>query len=205
MATLLEADPLTVAHRADQLRAVRRVQLASVSLWRLLEAANLDAQMDLWLAQQTDLVLTGRAESAELASDYYSRLRVEQLGAGVSTAVSLDDVAVEALQTSLRVVGPVRVKQGVGRGLMPSQAMSNGLAGVQATTQRLVLNGGRSALLGLMGREPAQVRYQRVAGGKACRFCAMLAGRGAVYTAQSGGFEAHDSCGCTIEPVFTPT
>ena len=202
MATLLDADPLTVTHRAAQLRAVRRVQLASVSLWQLLDAADLDAQAALWLESQLELVLAGRAASVERATAYYSALRRSKLGFGVDAPPSDAAMPIDAMRASLRIVGPVKVKQGIGRGLPPARAMDNGLAGVQATTQRLVLNGGRSAVLNLMSREPGTVRYQRVAGGKACRFCAMLAGRGPVYTATSGDFEAHDSCSCSAEPVF---
>lgn len=35
-----------------------------------------------------------------------------------------------------------------------------------------------------------------------CRFCQMLAARGAVYKSSTARFAAHPYCDCTAEPVF---
>lgn len=48
-----------------------------------------------------------------------------------------------------------------------------------------------------------RVRYRRITSGTACAFCRMLAGRGAVYSENTGRFQAHDHCACTAEPDFT--
>ena len=45
-----------------------------------------------------------------------------------------------------------------------------------------------------------QSSLRRVLGGEGCEFCQMLAGRGAVYSAETADFEAHDKCACTPEP-----
>ena len=63
---------------------------------------------------------------------------------------------------------------------------------------RLVLNGGRDTVLGAISQDNA--RYSRVLGGTGCDFCQMLADRGAVYSADTADFEAHDKCACTPEP-----
>lgn len=55
------------------------------------------------------------------------------------------------------------------------------------------------------GRETIQQsapRWRRVTDGKPCEFCAMLAGRGPVYTSEDAadGGQYHAHCGCTAEP-----
>ncbi|QXW04018.1 hypothetical protein [Rhodococcus globerulus] len=44
-------------------------------------------------------------------------------------------------------------------------------------------------------------KYERVAGGKCCAFCAMLCTRGAVYLKSTAGFQAHDNCRCGAQEV----
>ena len=148
------------------------------------------------------------SESAAAAAAWYSALRQLEIGEGVPVeSLSLvDDATRLRIAEALRITGPVRVKQAVRRGLPREAAMQRGLTGVLGSVQRQVLDGGRQASIDLVGMEPTTTYYQRVASGsKACDFCLMLAGRGAVYTATTGDFKAHDSCGCTIQPVFRGT
>lgn len=50
-------------------------------------------------------------------------------------------------------------------------------------------------------RDPAAVGWQRVTSG-GCKFCQMLAGRGAVYREATARFASHPNCHCTAQPVF---
>lgn len=50
-------------------------------------------------------------------------------------------------------------------------------------------------------RDPESVGWRRVAAG-GCRFCRMLADRGAVYRSDTARFASHGHCHCTAEPVF---
>lgn len=50
-------------------------------------------------------------------------------------------------------------------------------------------------------RDPSARGWQRISSG-GCRFCRMLAGRGAVYKAETARFASHPHCGCTAAPVF---
>jgi len=88
------------------------------------------------------------------------------------------------------------------RGSTPAKAMSDGLASILSATQRLVMAGDRSMFLNLLGLEPSTVYHERVARSNGCDFCQMLAGRGPVYTAKTGDFQAHDNCSCMIQPKF---
>ena len=50
-------------------------------------------------------------------------------------------------------------------------------------------------------RDPSAVGWRRIAE-SGCRFCRMLAGRGAVYKAETARFASHTHCHCTAAPVF---
>lgn len=50
-------------------------------------------------------------------------------------------------------------------------------------------------------KDPAKVGWRRVQG-DSCRFCSLLAARGAVYKESTARFAAHPNCDCSAEPVF---
>jgi FAD/FMN-containing dehydrogenase len=71
-------------------------------------------------------------------------------------------------------------------------------------TQRYVRQPGRQTIR--RSAERSGARYARVTDGSACAFCALLAGRGAVYEtrATAGDFDDyHDDCGCEITAVWS--
>lgn len=51
-------------------------------------------------------------------------------------------------------------------------------------------------------RDPASVGWRRVASGSGCKFCRMLADRGAVFKQGTARFASHKHCHCTAQPVF---
>lgn len=59
----------------------------------------------------------------------------------------------------------------------------------------------RDTITGNRQRDPASVGWRRVQG-DSCRFCSMLAARGAVYREATARFAAHPNCDCGAEPVF---
>ena len=50
-------------------------------------------------------------------------------------------------------------------------------------------------------RDPEAVGWRRIAE-SGCKFCRMLAGRGAVYRHETARFASHTNCHCTAAPVF---
>jgi hypothetical protein len=67
---------------------------------------------------------------------------------------------------------------------------------------RLVMNGGRATVTNAAVNDPFATGWERIIEPKSCAFCAMLAGRGAVYKESTAGFRAHDHCHCVARPVF---
>lgn len=60
----------------------------------------------------------------------------------------------------------------------------------------------RDTILENRRRDPAAVGWRRIASGN-CKFCRMLADRGAVYSQATARFAAHGHCKCTAQPVFS--
>lgn len=68
-------------------------------------------------------------------------------------------------------------------------------------TQRRIANFSRSTITGSSVADPAATGWQRVGSGE-CAFCAMLIGRGAVYSEAAADFASHDHCNCSATPAF---
>ena len=60
----------------------------------------------------------------------------------------------------------------------------------------------RDTVLTNRRRDPSAVGWRRVSSG-GCKFCRMLADKGAVYSESTARFASHEHCGCTAQPVFT--
>lgn len=75
----------------------------------------------------------------------------------------------------------------------------------EGTAQKLVADTGKNALISAIMADDKVQRWARVASPAGCAFCRMIATRGAVYKSDAtAGFEAHNKCNCTVEPVYNP-
>ena len=202
MAVTAAGRRLTEAHRVSQVRLSAAIALRIRRLWPALDPADLAST---WPAGEDGilaLVAAGRVRSAEMAAAYLSAyLTAEGHTPGVPVLVTAIDEA--RVTTSLRVTGPVSIKQGMARGLSVGQAAQTALGKVAGAATRHVLDAGRETELATALNE-GFTRWSRVADGDPCHFCAMLVSRGPVYlTEASGSFESHDRCGCTAEIVVS--
>lgn len=194
---------LSQAHRVAQLQlgAIAIRQLRAV--WSVLDPQDLDGTFEDWLIAVVPLVETQRRSSAALASSYVTTLRSLELGLNADpfTPFLADQLDRRALTTSMLVTGPVSIRANLGR--MPlARAIDIAEGRTAASAMRHALNGGRETVLRSVKDDRRAKGWTRVASGKACSFCSMLADRGAVYGAESANFEAHDGCTCTAEPVY---
>jgi hypothetical protein len=204
MAITAQGARLTDAHQRSQaqIRAVVLRQLLQV--WPMLDPTRLDATSPAFLAAATRLVLGGRQLSARASVLYLQQFRLAEGVAGVAPIMveRPDSALLQSVRTSLTVTGPVSIKQAAARGVLSSTAARTALGMVSGAVARHVLDGGRTVILETVKSDPEARGFARVAGANACAFCAMLAGRGGVYTESTADFEAHDGCGCGAEPVF---
>ncbi|WP_144722234.1 hypothetical protein [Cellulosimicrobium sp. TH-20] len=194
---------LADAFRVGQARGALVMQRAlSAAFERALDPYDVDGSFPRYLELATRLLVMGNAQSAQAALDYYREARI---AAGLSPDVpglTLASLNRDAVETSLRVTGPVTVKRLTGQGKSPAQAAALAQAATLRMTKRLVLNGGREALVEAARRDRDALGFARVSDGGPCAFCAMLVGRGPVYSGATVGFQAHDGCGCVPRPVF---
>lgn len=231
---------LTERHRQAQVANQQTFLAEFLSLWGLLDVADLDATAPGWLQAVLRLLDLFREQSAGLAVDYYQQFRDVEApavagglspvilgaapstiradrrvargnrGRGVDRRQAVDMIWLDwsdndrAARTSLIVTGPVGIKTKIRRAQTPDQAARVALVEASGAASRQIFEGGRKAMLTVIDRDDVALGWARVTDSDPCYFCAMLASRGPVYgSRRQAGFEAHDHCGCTAEPVFS--
>lgn len=196
------ARELTQIHRAQQL-LLRKATIAQMAkLWPALDWARLDASYPAFAVQVGQLVRINRQTSAGLAAQYLRAFRKAHGVPGELKVVFAQPLIVDQFATSLRVTSVVAAKGAASRGVLADLAMSDAFTQSSGAMARLVLDAGRTTTLDTISADPRASGWQRVLGGKGCDFCAMLAGRGAVYGEAGADFASHDHCGCSAEPVY---
>jgi len=203
MAATLAGSRLTERHRTAQL-ALRALALRQVlEIW---PAFDVEDATRSWPSVETALLAVigeRRVISASLAARYFEAFRRAEGVGGVATPVlaAFDEDAVGRAKTSLQVTGYVTTERL--RALKHTDPGKVALVRVSGAVTRHVLDGGRETLLASVRRDRRARGWARVTSAEPCEFCSMLASRGGVYTATSGAFQAHDHCGCGLEPAFT--
>lgn len=173
--------------------------------WALLDMNDLDGTFPRWVAAASKTVRIHRSISSDLAGAYYSSVRAAQVTDPIAfTPVSGTAADPGILSTILLNAGPVKVKQALSAGLGLDRAASLGLSGSATAAARIVLDGGRSAILASTRADPQARGWARTGGGQ-CAFCAMLIARGPVYSADTADFPSHRGCQCVAVPVFGET
>lgn len=204
MAITAQGARLTEAHRQAQLQIRATVLRQLVQVWPMLDPVRLDQTSPAFLAAATRLVLGGRQLSARASMLYLQQFRAAE-GVPGAAPIVIDRPTgdtIESVRTSLTVTGPVSIKQAAAAGVLSGAAARTAFTKVSAAAARHVLDGGRNVTVNSVNADPAARGWARVTSANACAFCAMLAGRGGVYTETTADFAAHDGCGCVVEPAF---
>jgi hypothetical protein len=153
-------------------------------------------------AQAVERVEPVFRQSAANGAAYYQRVRDV---ARVPGQVAIAPVTYQPGQVANAVTYTSRVSllRAITAGKSPEQAAHTALIRTIGTVGRLASEAGRETVTRTMRDDSRARGWQRVTGGEPCYFCAMLSGRGGVYSADSVDFEAHDFCQCEAEPVFS--
>jgi len=130
--------------------------------------------------------------AALLGADWYDELRNVAPSAASFRAVMASPPATEQAHSAARwALGPLFASEPD-----PVQVLAN----LGGATQRLVLQSGRDTVWDSARRDPVRTAVARVpTGAKTCRWCTMLASRGAVYGSKASAGEQnkyHDLCNC---------
>lgn len=219
VASSLAASRLTEAHRQTQSQNVAVLYLLLVQRWKDVRANDLDASFRGWLAYALPQIERYRRGSAQLAGRYYTAFRSIEMGSLQRPTLKLvETIERVKVETSLRVTGVVSFKKRM-RTIVadePTIERSLRISGNMAASAaiRHALDGGRETLAETVKADRLALGWARVTRGRPCYFCAMLASRGPAYKAASfaasdprfeggeGNARVHDSCNCSLEPVF---
>jgi hypothetical protein len=197
--------------RIQALMAARMAQQV-LRVWReLMNPAKVDASWPAVRAALVPIVQQAREQSAALARAAYMDARRETgVPDGDFDPAGPLRLAIDRLEASLDVTGPVEFKKAIAAGKTPQQAMDAAAVRMVGSTQYLALEGGRSVMRQSVDADEAATGYARVTDGDPCAWCAMLASRGPVYKSaktagdpRQGGNRYHDHCACQAWPAFT--
>jgi hypothetical protein len=199
------ASRLTETHRLAQARIGASTAGEMLAAFSILDPTRLDESFPDWLRVALALIERQHTASAQLSAAYLSAFRLAELGPDPTFAPTIARLDTAAAATSLLVTGPVSIKRAMVRGIDIDQAVENAAVASARAGHRHALTGGRDTIQETIKRDPRALGYRRVTSGSACKFCQMLADRGAVYKATTVDFPAHDGCSCSSEPVYAHT
>lgn len=131
--------------------------------------------------------------SAALAADFYDDSRaLAGVRAPFTTQLVVADRVVKIRRAIVWAADPLF-----------EGATDQTLARLSEVVQPEVARPFRDTITGNRRRDPASVGWRRITVG-GCKFCRMLADRGAVYREATARFAAHPGCHCGAEAVFGP-
>lgn len=201
MATTDHGRRLSVGYRIAQDHVAAAVTHDLTTIWRLLDAANLDSTAPRWLTNALSVVERHRSTQAALTGGYLQAFRAAELpDATPITIPPAPPINRRAVMTSLTVTGPVAVRQRIAAGYDLEEATSMSAAGSASAGTRHVLNVGRDLTLATLRTDDRATGWNRITSGNACDFCDQIAAEGPFSF--DADFPAHDRCGCFAEPEY---
>lgn len=171
----------------------------TIKIWPSLDLNNAAVTYGAWLTAMQALIQRNVGMANALASSYVGAAWGAAGGSGGLVTAPSSVPAIDQVDTSLRVTSLVAYRRGLGAGLTREAAARSALVQVSGSASRLVVDAARSSVADSVVANSG--RWQRIASPKACPFCRMLAGRGAVYRTGTN-FASHDHCGCTLVATF---
>lgn len=188
---------LAVTQRQQQLALRAALLRRLIPLWQLLQSDSLDKTFPTWLTAVTPLVQDARKASALVAGQYYRQAREDAGIDGTSPVILAGEAPAAQILTSMTVTSLASIRTALGAGQSIDAAMNTGFVTSSGAASRIALQGGRDTVIGTVRNDPKAVGWSRLPSPDACDFCLMLSDRGAVYSADSVDFAAHDHCACT--------
>lgn len=147
--------------------------------------------------------------SAALALDWYEELRDGASPARSFTPSMVTRVDADAISAAVAV--STRALYELERDLdrltedLLRQATEESLALLEGQVQQDVAAGFWDTVTENATQDPDSVGWKRYARPGACKFCVMLANKGAVYTRETARFASHPDCFCVPAPEFDRT
>lgn len=178
----------------------------TVAFETLLNPFDLDRTFPAYLRAVAQIIAEVRRGGALIAGAFYVAFReASRVTEEVPPIAYAGQLPPAQLATSLLVTGPVEVKRSLAGGASLQTSISRARAKTAGAAVRHTADAGRSTIRDTAQRDPVALGWARLTDGDPCSFCAMLAGRGAVYLSEESAANDdpyHDGCGCTPVPIF---
>ncbi len=228
-ATAAQTRELTLSYKSTQNAQAARIA-ALVALWYQSRVDPRDpGSVETWLGLMVPRLISASDSSARAAANFFQAVRDSEarVGDGFRASPSLGAVN-KGVRESLLTVGPYDYMNKLAAieaaDVSPQQAdallreAKEVTAGkVAAATVRHAQAGGRRTINENVRRDNLALGWVRVTSQAPCAFCAMLASRGIHYAPYkqdsfyatdarfegSGDAKVHDSCGCSLKPVYS--
>lgn len=166
---------------------------ATLDLWSSLDTSDVPAVRTAMLKHLPAIGDSYSMAAGTLGADFYDIARSDAGAAGKFAA------------SPAKVVQLSRYKSLIGWGIGPlfGNAPDSALAlsKIDGGLQRIIANSFRDTVTQASTKDAAARGWAREGVG-GCDFCAMLIGRGAVYSEDTASFDSHDHCNCVAVPVF---
>jgi hypothetical protein len=195
-----DGSPLSQGFRASQVAAGNQVAAAAQGLWD--SGFSIKEARESWTEIRPQLValLNKRQPVSRAAAMRFYNARRVQAGLPARRDTAPDTLADQGeIGKVIDGTGLYAFLHEVKGGAMMEDAFQSARSSLGSAAQRLVLKGGRDAILDLAKNDPDSVGWSRITGGT-CDFCEELKRAGVVV---GGDFPAHDDCQCTADPAFT--
>lgn len=199
-----QAERLAERHRVQQVALRAGVSRDVMALLRdLFDTENADRTWPAIRSMLASLAQQQHPTSAALANAYYGQARAEADVGGFYFPITPAALAQELLKVVLDATGIAAFKRAISLGKTPEEALQIAGVALSGSVSRLVLGGGRDAILGNVREDRQAVGWARITDKDPCDWCAMLSSRGPVYrTKQTAKFQAHDHCACMPVPAW---
>lgn len=192
-----------VAHMHAQNRDVAKVQRQLQALWHeALDPSDLAASFQRFAIGAQALIHDAQTAAIATADEFYLQTRIT---AGLAPALPGTVPVVGSIAADMAALystGFARASRAIADGATPASAVRDAIPSMLGAAQRRILDAPRERIIRLSQADYDVTQWARVGDGDPCYFCAMLIGRGPVYTAETVHFSAHDHDGCTARPVF---
>ena len=200
---MTDQDDLARKHMQQQVRDVARLQVILAELWdRTMDPADIDGSFARFQAQASAVIKAGRRSGELTAQEYYDAAKVLAGYDKPAPDVDFQPTETRANRAALHATSVAKAKASIARGTPADAALEAAKAAMLRSAKRRILEAPRRRLIRLANEDGDSRGWARVSDGKPCHFCAMLLGRGPVYSSGTAHFEAHDGCGCSAKPVF---
>lgn len=193
----MSVQALALQHKRALIDLSTLTQAELAQLWARLAGASADEIRDALLEILPALGERFGDMAGALAADFYDDVRAEVAARGVFVAEPAP------LPGTARYDALVR--WGVDPLYRPVPDAAAALSKLSGGLSRVVLGVARDTVADAAVRDPQASGWRRVTSPGACRFCRMLAERGAVYKDSTVRFASHDDCGCAAAPAFGDT